>query len=117
MALSRRATTRKAKTDNSRPKKMLTIAWNPLELHLLDALLKGRTFNAECYCDNILTALLQLRRQVDGRKLAEIREIVTATPKRPCRAYLTTGWRDSNRFLRTMVTIIHKLNSGEFSVL
>jgi hypothetical protein len=48
---------------------MLTIAWNPLIFRLLDALPKGSTFNAKYYRDNTLTALLPLRRQVDGRRL------------------------------------------------
>jgi hypothetical protein len=28
-----------------------------------------------------------------------------------------TGWRDSNGFFRTMVTTIHKLNTGGFNAL
>jgi hypothetical protein len=48
---------------------MLTPAWTPLGLHLLDALSKGNIFNAE-YCRiNILTELLPLRPEVDGRRL------------------------------------------------
>jgi transposase len=48
---------------------MVTIACNPLGFHLLDALPKGNTFNTE-YCRiNILTELLPLRPQVDGRRL------------------------------------------------
>jgi hypothetical protein len=38
--------------------------------HLLDALPKGNTFNAEYYRVNILIELLPLRLQVDGRRLA-----------------------------------------------
>jgi hypothetical protein len=34
---------------------MVTIAWNPLGFHLLDALPKGNRFNAEYYHINILT--------------------------------------------------------------
>jgi hypothetical protein len=37
---------------------MLTIAWNPLGFHVVDALPMGRIFNAEYYLDNILTALV-----------------------------------------------------------
>jgi hypothetical protein len=47
---------------------MVTIAWNPLGFHLLDALPKGNTFNAEYYRINILTELLPLPPQVDGRR-------------------------------------------------
>jgi hypothetical protein len=48
---------------------MVTIAWNVLGFHLLDALLKGNTCNAEYYHANILTELLRVRSQVDGRRL------------------------------------------------
>jgi hypothetical protein len=44
---------------------MVTIAWNPLRFHLLDALRKGNTFNAEYSLVNILTELLPLRSHVD----------------------------------------------------
>jgi hypothetical protein len=44
--------------------------------------------------------------------LAAIREIVASLQKRPCSACLSTEWKDSNDFLRTMVTIIHKPNIG-----
>jgi hypothetical protein len=50
------------------PKMMVTIAWNPLEFHLLVALPKGNTFNAEYYGVNILTELLLLGPQVDARR-------------------------------------------------
>jgi hypothetical protein len=48
---------------------MATIAWNPLEFHLLEALPKGNTFNTESYRVNLLTDVLPLRPQVDGRRL------------------------------------------------
>jgi transposase len=38
-------------------------------ISLILALHKGRTFNAECYCDNILALLAQLPPEDDGRKL------------------------------------------------
>jgi histone-lysine N-methyltransferase SETMAR len=71
------------------PTMMLTIAWNPLGFHLLDALPKGRTFNAEYHRDNILMELIPLRPQVDGRKL-----VIHADNTRPhvaqkCRAFCT----------------------------
>jgi hypothetical protein len=47
---------------------MVTIARNPLGFHLLDTLLKSNTFNAEYYHVNIVTKLLPLRPQVDGRR-------------------------------------------------
>jgi hypothetical protein len=37
---------------------MVTIAWNPLGFHLLDALPKGNKFNAECQRVKILTEIL-----------------------------------------------------------
>jgi hypothetical protein len=48
---------------------MLMIAWNRLTFHLLGAIPKGNTCNAEYYRDNILTALRPLRPWVDGRTL------------------------------------------------
>jgi hypothetical protein len=48
---------------------MMNIARNPLGFHLLTALPKGNIFNAEHYPVNILTDLLPLRPQVDGRRL------------------------------------------------
>jgi hypothetical protein len=40
-------------------KSMITIAWNPLGFPLIVTLPKSRTFNTECYRDNILAALTQ----------------------------------------------------------
>jgi hypothetical protein len=51
------------------PKMMVTIAWNPLGFHLLDALSKGNTSNAEYYRLTILIEHFPLRPQVDGRGL------------------------------------------------
>jgi hypothetical protein len=51
------------------PKMMVTIAWNPLGFHLLDALPKSNTFNIEYYSVNILTEFLPLRPQADGKRL------------------------------------------------
>jgi hypothetical protein len=51
------------------PKMIVTIAWNPLGFHLLDALPKGTTFNTEYPRVHILTELLRLCLQVDGRRL------------------------------------------------
>jgi hypothetical protein len=45
---------------------MVTITWNPLEFHLLDALPKGNTFNAEYYRVNILREFLPLGPHIDG---------------------------------------------------
>jgi hypothetical protein len=47
---------------------MVTIAWNPLGFHLLDALPKGNIFNAEYYRVNLLTGLFPLRPQFDGSR-------------------------------------------------
>jgi transposase len=49
---------------------MVTIVWNPSRFPLIVALLKGRTFNAEYYRDNIFAALAQPQPEDDGRKLA-----------------------------------------------
>jgi hypothetical protein len=42
------------------PKMMVTVACNSLGFDLLDSRPKGRTFNAEYYRDNVLSALLPL---------------------------------------------------------
>jgi hypothetical protein len=48
---------------------MVTIAWNVLRFHLVEALPKGRRFNAEYYRDTILTQLIRLRPQAGERNL------------------------------------------------
>jgi hypothetical protein len=48
---------------------MVAIAWNPLGFHLLDALPKGNTLNAEYYRVHIRTELLPFCPQVDERRL------------------------------------------------
>jgi transposase len=65
----------------------VTIAWNPLGFHLLEALPKGNTFHDEYYRVDILTKLLPLRRQVDRKRL-----IIHADNAKPhtapkCRAF------------------------------
>jgi transposase len=69
------------------PKMMATIVWNPLEFHLLDALPKDNTFNAEYYRVNILTELLPLRPQVDGRRLVIHADNARPHTARKCRAF------------------------------
>jgi histone-lysine N-methyltransferase SETMAR len=64
---------------------MATIAWNPLGFHLLDALRKGNTFNAEHDCVNILTKLLPLCSQVDGRRLIIHGDNARSHTARKCR--------------------------------
>jgi hypothetical protein len=49
-------------------KMTLTIASNPLGFYLLDSLPKSEIFDEEYHRDNILSVLLPLRPQVDGRK-------------------------------------------------
>jgi hypothetical protein len=50
----------------SKTQMMVTIAWNPLGFHLLDALPKSNTFNAEYYNVNLLTELLRSARRLIG---------------------------------------------------
>jgi hypothetical protein len=57
---------------------MPKVTWNPLRLHLLDPLPNGRDLNAEYCRDNIFTAPVQVRLQVDGTKL-----IIHANNARP----------------------------------
>jgi hypothetical protein len=61
---------------------MVTIAWNPLELPLIVALPKERTFNAEHYRDNIRTVLTQLQPEDNGRKLVVHADNATAQKHR-----------------------------------
>jgi transposase len=71
----------------SKLKLMVTIAWNPQGFHLLDAFSKGSTFNAEYYHSNILTELLPLRPQVDGRRLVIHADSARLHITRKCRAF------------------------------
>jgi hypothetical protein len=68
-------------------KVMVIIAWNRLEFHLLDALPKGNTFNAEYYRVNIFTKLLLLRPQVNERRLVIHVGNAMAHTARKCRAF------------------------------
>jgi hypothetical protein len=69
------------------PRIMVTIAWNPLGFHLLDALPKGSTFNAEYYRVNILTELLPLRPQVDRRGIGIYADGGKPHTARKCRPF------------------------------
>jgi hypothetical protein len=76
---------------------MVAIAWNPLELHLLDALPKGNTFNAKYRRVNILTELLPpwAHRSIEGDSLViltiqdltspENTQLLRKKPPPPCR--------------------------------
>jgi hypothetical protein len=64
-----------------------TIAWNPLGFPLIVALPKGRTFNAECCRDNILEALIQLRREDDRRKLVVYIDKIRVHTAQNCRIF------------------------------
>jgi hypothetical protein len=44
------------------PKFMLTVLWNPVGLHVLKTLPKGRKFNAQYYTNGILVAISDLGR-------------------------------------------------------
>jgi hypothetical protein len=88
----------------------LTITWNRLGFHLLDARPKGRTFNTEYYLDNVLTALLPPCQQVDGRKL-----IIHANNARSHRMpqepspqnRITASWKLSNGMTNEAVSVVH----------
>jgi hypothetical protein len=66
---------------------MITIAWNPLDFPLIEALPKGHTFNAEYYRDNILAALTQLHPEDDERKLVVHANNARAHTARKCRIF------------------------------
>jgi hypothetical protein len=69
------------------PKMMVTIAWNPLGFHFLDALPKSNPFNAEHYRVNLLTEFLPLRPHVDGRRLIIHADNARPPITRKCRAF------------------------------
>jgi hypothetical protein len=48
---------------------MMTIVWNPLGFHLLNALPKGNSSNGEYYRDNIFAGLIPLHSAVGVRQL------------------------------------------------
>jgi hypothetical protein len=68
-------------------KMMLTIRWNPLQFHVLNALSKSRPFNAECYRNNILRALFPLRPHADGGKFIIDRDNSQRHRVQTCRAF------------------------------
>jgi histone-lysine N-methyltransferase SETMAR len=65
----------------------VTVAWNPLGFPLIMALPKGRTFNSEYYCDNILIVLTQFRPEDDGRKLVVHVDNARAHTAQKCRTF------------------------------
>jgi histone-lysine N-methyltransferase SETMAR len=66
---------------------MVTIAWNPLGLHLLDALPKSNKFDTEYYSVNILTEPLPFHPQVDGRRLVIHADNAKPHAARECRTF------------------------------
>jgi histone-lysine N-methyltransferase SETMAR len=66
---------------------MVTITWNPLGFHLIVALPKGYTFNAEYYRDNILAAVTQPQSDDDGRKLVVHADNARAHTAQKCRTF------------------------------
>jgi hypothetical protein len=91
-------------------KMMVAITWNRLEFHVLDALPKATTLNPDDFRVNILTELLALRSQVDGRRI-----VTHADSARPL---TTPKWRafcEENR-LRLAVHLQHSpdLASSDF---
>jgi hypothetical protein len=74
------------------PKTMVTIAWNLLAFHFLDALPKGSTFNAEYYRVNILIGLIPLRPQVDGRRLVIHADNARPPTARKYRVFCEENW-------------------------
>jgi transposase len=66
---------------------MVTIAWNALGFHLVEALPKGRSFNAEYYRDNILTELIRLRPQAGERNLVIHADNASLHTAQNCRTF------------------------------
>jgi hypothetical protein len=63
------------------------MAWNPLGFHLIVALPKGRSFNAEYYRDNVLAALTQFQPEDDGKKLVVHAYNARAHTAQKCRTF------------------------------
>jgi histone-lysine N-methyltransferase SETMAR len=66
---------------------MVTIAWNALGFHLVEALLKGMHSNAEYYRDHILTKLIRLRPQAGERNLVIHADNASPHPAEKCRTF------------------------------
>jgi histone-lysine N-methyltransferase SETMAR len=66
---------------------MVTIAWNVLGFHLVEALPKGRRFNAEYYRDNILTELIRLHPQAGERNLVIHASNASPRSAQKCRTF------------------------------
>jgi hypothetical protein len=63
-------------------------AWNSLRFLLIVALPKGRTFNAEYYCDNVLAALTLLQPEDDEKKLVVHADNARAHTAQKCRTFV-----------------------------
>jgi hypothetical protein len=48
---------------------IVKIAWNPVGFHIVNALPREGSFDAEYYRDNVLAELLSIRPEADGCKL------------------------------------------------
>jgi histone-lysine N-methyltransferase SETMAR len=72
-------------------KLMVTIVWNPLGFHIINALPHGIRFNADYYRDNILQAILPLRPAVGERNL-----VIHADNARPHTAQKCIGFCQEN---------------------
>jgi hypothetical protein len=70
------------------PRMMVTIAGNPVGFHLPDSLPKSRTFNAQYHLDHVLSALLSLHPQADGRKLMIHADNASPYTSRKCTNFL-----------------------------
>jgi histone-lysine N-methyltransferase SETMAR len=80
--------TRQRAKDMIQDKKMMvTIAWNALGFHLIEALPKGRGFNAECYRDHILTELIRFRREAGERYLVIPADNARPSTAQKCRTF------------------------------
>jgi hypothetical protein len=65
----------------------VTIAWNVLGFHLVEALPKGRHFNAEYYRNNILTQLIRIRPQAGERNLVIHADNASPRAAQKCRTF------------------------------
>jgi hypothetical protein len=85
---------------------MVTIAWNPLGFHLLNALPKGNSFTGEYYRNHIVASLLQLRSASDGKRFCLHADNARVHTARKC--------QDFGRENRLCI-LTHRLCSPDFA--
>jgi hypothetical protein len=94
------------------PRMMVTIAWNPLGFHLLNALPKGGSFTAGYYRDNILADLVPLRQAGEERQLCLHADDARVYIAQKCRDFC----RDNGLRILPHPLYSHDLAPSDFSL-